>query len=134
MPIPVNKGDDGLGVKRALRPLIESAPVFAGFGCVLLYGLYRIRLGFSLSDEGLYLTAPMRYALGDVPFRDEFSNPHRMYDLILWPLFRLHPEITIYELRLCWLLIQFACVIAFYRVFKRFAPSDLKAARCTQDA
>ncbi len=101
------------------------------FGCAYVYGLYRIRLGIGLTDEGFYLATPMRYALGDLPFRDEFFNPHRMFDIVLWPLFRLFPDISVYQLRLLWLTVQSGCVIALYAVFSRFAPGVLVALACT---
>ena len=100
------------------------------FGGALVCGLYRIQFGISLTDEGFYLASPMRYALGDLPFRDEFFNPHRMFDVVLWPLFLLFPDISVYELRALWLIVQLASVIALYGIFRRFAPDVLVALAC----
>jgi hypothetical protein len=92
-----------------------------------LYGLHRIGLGIDLSDEGMYLAAPTRYALGDIPFRHEFLNPHRMFDIVLWPLFQLLPDISLHQLRLLWLVVQTAAAMSLYGVFRRFAPNLILA-------
>jgi hypothetical protein len=100
------------------------------FGCAFAYGVYRIGLGLDLGDEGLYLAAPLRYALGDLPFRDEFLNPLRMFDVVLWPLFWAAPELTLFELRLFWLVVQMGAAVALYSLLRRFAPGWLVALSC----
>ena len=116
-------GRAALGGFAAALPFVLFAGAFA-------FGLYRIRLGINTTDEGFYLSAPMRYALGDVPFRDEFLNPHRMFDIVLWPLYRVFPENTVYHLRLLWLIVQTACALSLYGVFRRFAPGWIPALAC----
>ena len=117
-------------VNRSAQRALPRMAVLLLFSAAFLYGLYRIRLGIGLNDEGMYLTAPLRYALGDVPFRDEFLNPHRMFDIVLWPLFAHFPDITVLQLRVLWLLCQIGAAFALYRLFRRFAPDALSALAC----
>jgi len=116
----------GPGVQQAL----SRASVALLFLAAFLVGLYRVRLGIDLQDEGMYLSAPLRYALGDVPFRDEFLNPHRMFDIVLWPLFHFFADVTVLQLRLLWLGFQTVAALALYRLFRRFAPDELSALAC----
>jgi len=87
-----------------------------------VYGLLRIRLGLDLTDEGFYLSAPLRYALGDLPFRDEISNPLRMFDILLWPIFSAFPSITLYQARLLGLGLHLAGLTATVFLLRRYAP------------
>lgn len=95
------------------------------------FALFRIRFGLGPGyDEGFYLATPLRYALGDVPFRDEFFNPHRMFDLLLLPLYRALPDLTVYQLRLLWLGVSLGAMAALASLFSRFAPAALVALAC----
>ncbi len=58
---------------------------------VAVIGLWRLRFGLDLTDEGIYLTSPLRYILGDLPFRDEIHNVVRCFDILLWPVMKLLP-------------------------------------------
>jgi len=92
-----------------------------------VYGLLRIRLGLDLTDEGFYLSAPLRFALGDVPFRDDISNPVRLFDLFLWPVYSTFPKITVWQLRLIGLGIHLAAVTSVTVLLRRYAPAYLIA-------
>ena len=48
-----------------------------------IFMLMRIRYGFDLTDEGMYLSATDRLLRGDVPFRDDQENPVRQFDLLM---------------------------------------------------
>ena len=106
------------------------AAVFV-FGVVAVYGFYRIRFGIDdLRDEAFYLAAPLRYALGDLPFRDEIFNSARMFDLVLAPFFVILPDLGVYELRLGWLLVQLTSVVALFLILRRFSSDFVVALAC----
>jgi hypothetical protein len=101
------------------------------FAAAFAFALYRIRFGLGFGfDEGFYLATPLRYALGDLPFRDEFFNPLRMFDLVLAPWFRIFPDLSLYALRLGQALVQLAATAALALLFSRFAPTLLVGAAC----
>ena len=69
------------------------------------YGLCRLGLGVDFTDEGAYVAWPLRTLYGEPPFAGD--------PLLLWrpmfnhlsALYRIHPGISLYELRLCgWIL------------------------------
>ncbi len=105
-------------------------PQAAVFFAIFAFGFYRTGRGINFTDEGLYLAAPLRYALGGLPFRDEFLNPHRMFDVVLSPLHMLFPEISARSLRVFWLVVQNSAAIALWSVFARFAPGIIPALGC----
>lgn len=84
---------------------LEWFLVCALFLGALGFGVYRSRFGMDFGDEGSYGTAPLRYALGDLPFRDEIVNRKRGFDIVLAPRFWVDPSITGYQLR--WLNVGF---------------------------
>ncbi len=103
-----------------------------GFGaCVLIgllcYGFWTSRFGLDFSDEGFYLSSALRYALGDIPFRDDVSNFARSFDVLLWPIFVLFPHVTLLELRLLNVAVQLAALTSLYLLLKRYAPAYLAA-------
>lgn len=111
----------------AARTAASWALVAAAFSVSLGWALYRIRFGVDFTDEGLYLAAPMRYALGDLPFRDEITNPSRAFDVLLAPLFVWFPDLSIHQLRLLWVFVQFAAMLALFGLLRRWAPDVLVA-------
>jgi|GEM_PF-4969168 len=94
---------------------------------LVAYGLYRIKLGLDFTDEGLYVSSPLRYALGDQPFLDETSNSLRMFDLLLWPIFSFNPQISLFQLRLIGLGLHLAGLTAVILLLRPFAPAFLVA-------
>lgn len=66
----------------------------------LCFAAWRVRYGVDLTDEGFYVVPPLRYALGDLPYRDEWWTSLTGFDLLLWPVFEMWPNIPLYVLRL----------------------------------
>lgn len=128
VPQPSRPSGAANGVRMAPASGLALAVLFAAaFG----FALHQIRFGLGFGfDEGFYLATPMRYALGDVPFRDEFFNPLRMFDVVLAPLFCAFPDLSLYALRLAWALVQLAATAALAVLFMRFAPPFLVGLAC----
>ena len=67
--------------RRALHPgdLFAAALLvaWAVFMCL------RIRYGFDLTDEGMYVSSTDRLLHGDLPFRDDQENPLRQFDVLM---------------------------------------------------
>lgn len=59
---------------------------------ILAVGGYRLRFGdVMVTDEGFYLGAAHRFALGDLPFRHEWDVSLRWFFVVLTPLMKLLP-------------------------------------------
>ncbi|MCY3020596.1 MAG: hypothetical protein NTW87_16375, partial [Planctomycetota bacterium] len=115
------------------RVLSESLGILVFIGLAGL-GWHRIHLGVDLTDEGFYLSTPYRYTLGDLPFRDETMNPYRMFDILLAPVFRLWPGMTVLQARVLGLALDLGSLFAVYLLLKRRAPPILVALACVSGA
>ena len=101
------------------------------FLLLFLLGAYQsMKGGFNFTDEGLYLSAPFRYSLGVVPFRDAIHNATRQYDLLMAPVFMLFPHITLLEYRIFGVLLHLSSIIAVFLLFSRFVPPFFVAILC----
>jgi hypothetical protein len=119
------------GDAERLNTTASSVAAAFVFAFLALYGLYRIQFGIDdIKDEGFYLASPLRYALGDLPFRDEILNPARMFDLVLAPAFILLPNLGVYELRLAWLIVQLASIFSLFLLLRRFSSDFVVALAC----
>jgi hypothetical protein len=58
----------------------------------IVAGFIRLRFGVSFSDEGYWFSAPYRYLLGDLPFKDEWLAAPRWFDIIIWQIMKVLPE------------------------------------------
>ncbi len=76
----------------------------------------------------------MRYAMGDTPLRDEFINPHRMFDVLLTPLFQLWPEIPLLTMRKIGMWLGLLTAFGLFLAFRGLAPDGLLAAACATAA
>lgn len=75
--------------------------ILAGFlATYILYGLHRWTLGVDFTDEGAYVSWPLRLLFGERPFVAELGTLLRPLVAYLYVIFKVHPEITLYELRL----------------------------------
>jgi hypothetical protein len=88
-------------------------------GC-LAFRVWRTTKGIDLGEEGMHLATAQRYALGDLPFRDEIMNVFRMYDVMVSPIFRFFPDITLLQMRWVGLSVQALALAAAYFFFRRY--------------
>ncbi|NML47794.1 hypothetical protein HHL11_28860 [Ramlibacter sp. G-1-2-2] len=68
--------------------LVSAAAIMA-VGAILLLSWMRLFLGVDLTDESFYVALPYRFALGDVPIRDE-QNLAQFAGILILPLVRLY--------------------------------------------
>lgn len=114
--------------------------VFSFAFCLLIlaaltvFGLYRSSFGLDLMDEGHYLSNPMRYALGDLPFRDEIQNALRSVDIVMWPLASLFPNLGLYGYRALGVILCMAVMAGMCVFFRKQAPLYLIAPACAASA
>jgi hypothetical protein len=66
----------------------------------LCYGLKRLTLGIDFTDEGAYVSWPMRMLFGEKSFTSELAALLRPLVAYLYLAFKLHPAMTLYEFRL----------------------------------
>lgn len=78
--------------------------------------------GLDLTDEGWYVSTPLRYALGDMPFRDEVINTVHSYDILLSLVFRIFPDISLLQIRVLGVIFQLASLGIFFILLIRFIP------------
>ena len=118
---------DGSG---RLARRLDAGLAAAIFVATFVAALHRLRFGLSPQDEAFYLATAQRYALGDLPFRDEVFNPARMYDVLLAPLFAAWPSLGALELRIGWLAVEAVTAIALFVLLRRYASASVVAAGC----
>ena len=111
---------------RKLQYLL-SVPVFI---LLLGFGLFRATKGFDISETGYYITSAMRYALGDVPFRDEIINVIHPYDLIFSFVFMICPDISLLQLRYLYIGVHLGSSLMLFIILSRYASPLLVALSC----
>lgn len=65
-----------------------------------LYGVKRATLGVDFTDEGVYVSHPLRLLFGETLFSSEITTLTKPYELILFLVLKLRPSATLFELRL----------------------------------
>ncbi len=114
--------------------ILSFLGALALFAAVHQYATYRAQLGVEFADEGLYVSAPMRYAMGDVPLRDEVVNPHRMFDVLLVPIFKVFPDVTLIQMRFAGIWFQLLTAFVLFLALRGLAPDLPIAAACAATA
>ena len=66
----------------------------------IFYGLKRFTLGVDFTDEGAYVSWPLRMLFGEKPFVSELVTLTRPIEVFLFLPFKLYPTLTLYEFRL----------------------------------
>lgn len=92
-----------------------------------LYLPWKASKGIDFTDEGFYLSQAHRFILGDRLLSDSLHIPS-YYHLVLYPLFRLFPDISLFQIRLTGFAVQtvsagilFACLIRTLSFFSASA-------------
>ena len=111
-----------------LQRVISEGLAYLLFAIVIAYSLATLHYGIDMNHEGFSVSTPLRYALGDLPFRDEVGLFGRGYDIVMWPIFSLFPNIGLYALRLIGVGLIIGTAFGLYLLLKRFCPSWLVAA------
>ncbi len=93
-------------------------------------GYYHSIKGIDLTDEGAYVSMPMRYTMGDVPFQDEIFGAPRPAPLLVSYLFKINPDISLRQIRLCGVVIVTIGYIFLYLIISRYIYPFLTAALC----
>lgn len=83
---------------RSRRLFFVSLAAFAVI--YLYYGLKRLTLGIDFTDEGAAVAWPLRLLFGERPFSEELLTLVRPLSAYLYLGFKMHPAITLYELRM----------------------------------
>ena len=104
-----------------------SGLIFLG---MFILGANHAQYGISFIDEGLYLSTPLRYTLGDTPFRDELLTAAIPFDKLTQAVFWWLPEITLFEFRLLGLALIMFSLFLFYLVLRKFVSSVFASLVC----
>lgn len=123
MSEPIHQG-------RGLFGRLEPWVAFTLFAGTFAFGFDRLHYGLGERDESFYLATSMRYALGDLPFRDEIFNPARMYDVLLAPFFWAFPDLGLRGLRIGWLVVELLTAALLFRLLRRYASDSVVALSC----
>ncbi len=99
---------------------------------VILFGIGYCNSGrgIDFSDEGAYVSMPMRYTMGDIPFRDEIVGTPRPAHLLVTYLFKMIPDISLRQIRLCGVLIAAIGFSIFFLFISRYIYPFLAAILC----
>jgi len=115
--------------------LISSSTAQACLSVIVLlilifYAYIKASKGLDLTDEGMYIATPMRYALGDIPFRDEIMNVFRPFDIIITPLYLLWPAISLFEIRMVGSGLYLFSLILLFFLLARYGNKIFIALSC----
>jgi len=95
------------------------AGLFAFILIHTIYGLKRFSLGVDFTDEGAYISWPLRMLFGERLFESEVLTLLRPLQALLYALFKLHPTITLYEFRIIgWSLHLLSFSVLSYYLFR----------------
>jgi len=86
-----------LGVTSRIRFVVSLALCLA---LGLFYGLKKASLGLDFTDEGAYLSWPLRLFFGETLFSSEIVTLIRPFELVSLLILKLHPAITLFEFRI----------------------------------
>ena len=101
------------------------------FSILFIFAYLHAAKGLDLTDEGMYLSAAMRYSLGDLPFRDEIINATRPFDVIVAPVFIGFPNISLLQMRYLGLLLHSVSIFGLFLFLSCFAPPLFIALVCS---
>jgi len=108
---------------------LERVFAFFVIFTTIALGFVRLRFGLDISDEGIWLSAPFRYVLGDTPIRNEWVTFGRWFDLIIWPVMKILPGAgTILQLRYFGYILHVLCIGALFISMRRFLSLPVLAA------
>jgi hypothetical protein len=85
----------------------------------IVYGLKRFTLGIDFTDEGAYVSWPLRMLFGERPFTSEILTLTRPIEVFLSPPLNLYPAFTLYGYRILgWSIHIAAFSVLSYYLFK----------------
>ncbi len=122
--------NDGMVEQTFPRKLQVLASILL-FTAVFLFASRHSTKGIDLTDEGMYLSTAMRYAMGDIPFKDEKMNIMRPFDVLLSFVFRCRPDITLLQIRHLGLTLHGISLLLFFLLMSRYTPPLLAAILCS---
>lgn len=94
------------------------------------FGYVHATKGVDLGDEGLYVSAAMRFALGDMPFRDEIRSILTQSNVLLSLVFTVFPDISLLQLRFLGVSLQLGAYLLFFLLLSRYTPPFFAALLC----
>lgn len=99
---------------RSWRPYFAAFALYSA--CVFIFGLKRFALGIDFTDEGAYLSWPLRLAFGESPFTSELMTMTRPVEVFISRFLDFGPASSLFGLRLLgWIihLVAFGVLGAF---------------------
>ncbi len=93
----------------------------------LCYGLKRFTLGVDFTDEGAYISWPMRMLFGEKLFVSEPATLLRPLVAHLFILFKLHPALTLYEFRMLGWCIHLLAFVSLSIYLYRLSEAPLRS-------
>lgn len=111
----------------ALLPRIDEMIAVVIVGYVLVMSFKRMTYGVDWADESFAYAITQRYALGDLPFKDEF-NLRQTAGLITTPFYWIYLKVMggtdgiVYYLRVLYFLLQLGVGFAVYELAEKRIP------------
>lgn len=116
-----------------MKQIANHTNIIQFFLCLLLFiflivfSIYHAQFGVDLTDEGTYLATSMRLTLGDLPYRDEARMGVTAFNILLSPIFKYFPGVTLFQMRLLGISINTIGFILLFILFRNFAPPFITA-------
>ena len=86
--------------------------------------------GIDLTDEGMYVSTAMRFSMGDIPFRDEFMSVLSQFNILISPIFWMHPGISLLQIRCVGIGLHIVSLFLLFLFLSRYGPPLLVALLC----
>ena len=106
-----------------IRFLIKRLLLFFTVLFLIILGIDHAHKGINLTDEGVYLSAPLSYVFGNIPFKDEVYTTSIPFDKLTWSVFEFFPNISVFHYRLIGLLVILSSLIVYFFLLRRLVPT-----------
>lgn len=102
------------------------------FLVMAIFGWVKLKYGFNMTDEGMYMADGWRLTVGDQLFPNNATNASTLYVMFNALIFTLHPDITLLEFRQLQYVLSLLAIIIFgtaiYRWSRKLWPIPLTMA------
>lgn len=102
------------------------------FLVMAIFGWVKLKYGFNMTDEGMYMADGWRLTVGDQLFPNNATNASMLYVMFNAFIFTLHPDITLLEFRQLQYVLSLLAILVFgaaiYRWSRQLWPIPLTMA------
>jgi len=97
---------------------------------LVIIGNIRASKGISFTDEAYYIATPYHLAHNGTFFVDEFINATHQFDIVISPVFKLFPTITLFQYRMLGIFFYLLSLVSLFIYLTRRGPILIVALGC----